>query len=299
MPKGSSIGLRIAAAWACWLLGWRIQAQEKPADPAIRLENDIVFGKGGDTELKLDLAAPREGEGPFPAIVCIHFGGWIRGERQQMQATLAAFARRGFVAISPDYRLAPRSRFPAPIEDCKAAVRWLRANAERYRVAPSRIGAFGVSSGGHLACLLGVTRKEDGLEGNGGNADRSSEVQAVVSFFAPTDLTRPVWSKELREKQLEPFLGGTLAEKADTYRRASPLAYVHKDAPPFLFVHGTADTIVPIEQSEQMVEKLQKAGVSARLIRIEKEGHGLNRTSSSLRKSLADAVLFFDENLKK
>jgi acetyl esterase/lipase len=299
MSRGSPIVWAMLAATTLGFVSTKVVGQENQTPSAIRVENGIVFGKGGDAELKLDLAAPSEGEGPFPAIVCVHFGGWIRGERQQMQSTLAAFARRGFVAVSPDYRLAPGSRFPAQLEDCKTAVRWLRANAERYRVAPSKIGAFGVSSGGHLACLLGVTRKEDGLEGNGGNAEQSSAVQAVVCFFAPTDLTRPVWSRELRTKQLEPFIGATFDEKPNLYRRASPISYIHKDAPPFLFVHGTADTIVPIQQSEEMVDKLQKAGASARLIRVEKEGHGLNRESPSLRKSLAEAMLFFDENLKK
>jgi acetyl esterase/lipase len=299
MRRGSWIvGGMAASAMLCCILVY-VQGQPAQSKSTIRVENDIVFGKVGTTELKLDLALPQTGDGPFPAIVCLHFGGWIRGDRQQMRTTLLAFARKGFVAISPDYRLAPRHPFPAALEDCKAAVRWLRGNADRYRVEPSKIGAFGVSSGGHLACLLGVTRKEDGLEGEGSNAEESSAVQAVVSFFAPTDLTQPVWNKELREKQLEPFLGGSAEEKAEVYRRASPITYVHKDAPPFLFVHGTADAIVPIQQSEDMVDKLQRAGVSARLLRVENEGHGLNRNSPSLRESLASAMEFFEKTLKQ
>ena len=299
MLRGSPIAFGIAGSMMLCLILLDAKGQETKSKTAIRVENDIVFGKGGDTELKLDLAVPQDGDGPFPAIVCIHHGGWIRGERQQMRGTLEALARSGFVAISPDYRLAPRHRFPAQIEDCKAAVRWLRAHAERYRVESSRIGAFGVSAGGHLACLLGVTTKEDGLEGDGGNAEQSSAVQAVVCFFGPTDLTRPVWNKELREKQLEPFLGGTADEKADVYRRASPITYAGKNSPPFLFVHGSADTIVPIQQSEDMVDKLRRAGASAQLLRVADEGHGLNRDSPSTRKSIANMMVFFEETLKK
>jgi acetyl esterase/lipase len=271
MRRGSLSALGIAGILTLWALPLAVYGQE---NGKVRLECDIVFGKGGETELKLDLAMPKEGGGPFPAIVCLHGGGWIAGERQQMRGTIEVLARRGYVAISPDYRLAPRDRFPSQIEDCKAAVRWLRANATKYHVNSQRIGAFGFSAGAHLACLLGVTRKEDGLEGKGGNAEQSSAVEAVVSFFGPTDFTQPVWIKEVREQHLTPFLGGTLEEKADIYRRASPLTYAGKHAPPFLFVHGTADALVPIQQSEEMVKRLRQADVSARLISVQGEGHG-------------------------
>src|SRR5262249_18458655 len=178
--------------------------------PPVREAPDLVFGKGGGADLKLDLAMPKEGDGPFPAVVCIHGGGWVGGDRKQMKQTIEVLAGRGYVAISPEYRLAPRDRFPAQIEDCKAAVRWLRANAGKYHVDPRRIGSVGFAAGAHLACLLGVTKKDDGLEGKGGNPEQSSAVQAVVSFFGPTDLTQAVWSKEAQTKNLVPLLGGTL-----------------------------------------------------------------------------------------
>jgi acetyl esterase/lipase len=266
---------------------------------AIRFDYNIVFAKGGTQELRLDLVMPVEGEGPFPAIICLHSGGWVGGERQQMKGTLSALARRGYVAVSPDYRLAPRDRFPAQVEDCKAAVRWLRANAEKYRINAEKIGVFGFSAGGHLACMLGVTGKDDGLEGQGGNAEQSSAVQAVVSFFGPTDFTQSGWSKEVCERHLAPFLGGTAEEKADVYRRASPMTYASKNAPPFLFVHGTADDIVPIQQSEEMVKKLREVGVSARLIAVPGEGHGWGWNQKDRLTSLAHMIDFFDENLKK
>lgn len=295
MFRGSRLVLCIlvlACAAGAWL---SLDAQERKH--AIQVENDLVYGKAGKTELKLDLAMPKDGEGPFPALVCIHGGGWREGDRKGMKDTIAALAGRGYVVISPEYRLAPEHRFPAQIEDCKAAVRWLRANAGKYRVNAERIGALGFSAGGHLACMLGVTNKDDGLEGNGGNAEQSSAVQAVVSFFGPTDLTREGWTKEVRSRYITPFLGGALAEKPEAYKKASPITYVRKNAPPFLLIHGTEDKVVPFQQSQDLAEKLQKVGVSARVIPVTGEGHGWR--GKKLLETLVSTVDFFNEKLKK
>ena len=263
----------------------------------VRVERDLVYGKGGGEELRLDLAMPGEGDGPFPAVVCLHGGGWRSGNRQQLGQTIEALAGRGYVAVTVSYRLAPGARFPAQIEDCKAAVRWLRANAGKYKVNPDRIGGLGFSAGAHLACLLGTTDKTAGLEGSGGNPESSSRVQAVVSFFGPTDFTAKTWSKEIEDNVFLPFLGARFEDSPEVYRKASPVSYVSKDDPPFLFFHGTEDKLVNIRQSKVLAEKLKEAGVEAKVVVMEGEGHGWR--GAALGRTIEQTLAFFDGHLKK
>jgi acetyl esterase/lipase len=272
-----------------------LRADDKSQE--VRIEKDLAYGKGGDKDLQLDLAMPKDGDGPFPVVVCIHGGGWRGGKRQDMTKTIEVLAGRGYVAVTPSYRLAPDAKFPSQIEDVKAAVRWLRANAKTYKIDPDRIGAIGFSAGAHLACLLGVTNRDDDLEGKGGNADQSSRVHCVVSFFGPTDLTRDDWTKEIEDNILVPFLGGTIKDKPEQYKKASPVTYVKKDAPPFLFFHGDKDKIVGVEQSKILCEALKKAGGSAKVEVIEGEGHGW--AGEKLKDSIEKMTAFLDANLKK
>ncbi len=164
----------------------------------IVIEENITYGKAGDTELKLDLARP-QGDGSFPAIVFIHGGGWYQGNRQGYRGQIQEAARRGYVAATIGYRLMQFDEskketttatpiFPAQIHDAKAAIRWLRANATKYHINPNRIGVTGGSAGGHLSLLVGLTDPASGLEGDSGNPEQSSRVQAVVNVFGPTDM---------------------------------------------------------------------------------------------------------------
>src|SRR5262245_55159109 len=259
---------------------------------------DIVYGKGDGVDLQLNLAIPK-GMGPFPAVVCIHGGGWYQGQRQDMDFMTELLARRGYVAATVSYRLVPKARFPAQIEDCKAAVRWLRANAVKYHVNPDRIGAIGPSAGGHLSCLLGVTDKKDGLEGTGGNPEQSSRVQAVVSFFGRTNFTKKTWTDELEKKIFVPLIGASFEDKPDLYKKISPIAYVSRTSPPFLLFHGTEDKLVPPRDSIDMAEKLRTAGVSAKAVIVEGEGHSSADWVEKWAKSVEQAVDFFDAHLKK
>lgn len=278
-------------------------AQEKPTskDPAppfprhaVVVENDITFAKVGDQELQLDLARPKDLPGPFPALVFIHGGGWRAGSRHHLRPQIKDFATHGFVCATVSYRLAPQHPWPCQIEDCKTAVRFLKANAAKYHIDPKRFGAIGYSAGGHLSCLLGVMDKQDGLEGKE-YLDQSSKVQAVVSFFGPTDFSLYAKDESAQKSFFIPLLGASFQEKPELYRQASPITYVRKNAASFLFFHGTRDPLVPIEHSHRMAAKLKEMDSKAEVYVLENYGHGWG--GEKLQETLAKSLKFFKETL--
>jgi len=269
-------------------------ARAQDHGPEVRVYEGLVYSRSDGAELKLDMAIP-DGAGPFPAILCIHAGGLVHGDRHEMAESIRTLAHHGYVAVTIDYRLLP-AKFPAQLQDCKAAVRWLRANAANYRINPERIGALGYSTGGYLACLLGTTAAPESLDGKS-NDQPSSRVQAVVSFFAPTDLTQRDWSSEVEQKVYVPYLGASFAKRPDLYRQASPIAHVAAGAPPFLLFHGDMDTVVELRHSRELADRLYSAGVDARLVVVEGAGHGWG--GDKLLGTLRQMMTFFDEHLKK
>jgi len=243
------------------------------AEPVeVEIQKDIVYGKGGEEDLKLDLATPKGLDHAVPGIIWIHGGAWQGGSKNEFEVLIRDSAKAGYVAVSIGYRLAPKHIFPAQVEDSKCAVRWFRANAERLHVDPNRIGVVGSSAGAHLAMMLGVTDSGDGLEGSGGSAETSSRVQAVVSYAGPTNLLSeyPNVSKGL----LATFLGGPVKDRQDEARRASPITYVNAGDPPMLLIQGTKDPLVPHAQAFEMAEALTKAGAPGRVEILLGEGHG-------------------------
>ncbi|MCX7825635.1 MAG: alpha/beta hydrolase, partial [Verrucomicrobiae bacterium] len=149
---------------------------------------DVVIGKGGDRDLHVDIARPKNPpQAPMPAVLWIHGGGWSGGSHKGNRAMM--LATRGYFTASVEYRLSGEAKWPAQIEDCKHAVRWLRANAAKYNVNPDRIGCWGSSAGGHLCAFLGVSGDKPEFEGKGGYAGVSSRVQAVVDYCGPADMT--------------------------------------------------------------------------------------------------------------
>lgn len=240
---------------------------EKPAP--VTLVHDIHYREGPSKQWRLDLAAPAgTGGKPRPAVVVIHGGGWLEGDKSSFASkkhgvpgNIEEFAELGFVAVTINYRLSKEAPFPAALEDCKCAVRWLRAHAKEYNVDPTRIGAYGNSAGGHLALLLAMTGKEAGLEGDGPYQEQSSLVQAAASDSGPLDLIYQYRQKRLLEVVTR-FMGGPPeGEREALYRKASPSQQITPQTPPILLIYGGADEQVPVESADQFVTELGRAGL--------------------------------------
>ncbi len=255
-----------------------------------------------DCNLKLNVAYPKEGKGPFPAVILIHGGGWFYGNSYDCVPFSLRLAAKGYVAVTISYRLLPKNRFPDQIHDVKCAVRWLRANATKYRLDTDRIGVFGHSAGGHLACLLGLAHGHDALEGNGGYHEHRSDVCCVVCTSGLTDLSNlcirpaPGLAGAGTRMAVQAFLGGPPAKVGKRYDLASPITYASKNAPPTLLICGTKDILVPNEQSLRLEKKLREAGALVRLLTLvgaEHDFFGVHRERAE------EAILaFFERHLK-
>lgn len=283
-------------------------APDRQPPDGILFERDIIYGKGGGEDLKLDLSRlkpastnPAIADGTrklLPCIIVIHGGGWSGGSKEDHDDLTWNLAARGFVATTIGYRLAPAHPFPAQIEDAKCAVRFLRAHSADYGIDPKHVGAVGFSAGAHLSLMLAVTQPQDHLEGEGGWADQSSAVQAAVSFSGPTDLLAddlpPVSLGILRN-----FLGGPVDQKRNEARAASPVTYlpeIGSSAPPILLFQGTVDPLVPFTQAYRMLDAMTKAGAPGRAEIVAGAGHGFAR--EDLIRAAEETFVFFERNLK-
>jgi acetyl esterase/lipase len=262
-------GIGCCVALCCLAAAGRFPADEPPTPGAVTVIHDIHYREGPSRQWRLDLAAKGERGGkPRPAVVVIHGGGWLEGDKSSFASkkhgvpgNIEEFAELGFVAVTINYRLSGEAPFPAALEDCKCAVRWLRAHAKDYNVDPDHIGAYGNSAGGHLALLLAMTGKEDKLEGDGPYQDQSSLVQAAASDSGPVDLLYQYEQARLQEV-VRRFMGGPPeGERAALYRKASPARRISPKTPPLLLIYGGADEQVPVESADQFVSELGRAGL--------------------------------------
>lgn len=242
---------------------------------------DVHYREGPVKDWTMDLAIPKKEGKLRPAIVVIHGGGWIQGDKSSFSrptklppGNIVDFARLGFVAATINYRLSDQALFPAALHDCKNAVRFLRAHAEEYRIDPNRIGAWGNSAGGHLALMLGMVGPEAKLEGDGPYLDQSSLVQAVVSDSGPIDLLHQYQHDQVAGV-IGMFLGGPPeSSRIDTYRTASPANYITKNTPPLLLIYGVDDEQVGVETADAFVVALDRAGIKdVSYQRLAKTGH--------------------------
>jgi acetyl esterase/lipase len=254
-------------AIAFWIAA---QAVVLAADDDVVVVGNIPYREGASKNWRLDLAMKRDLTGkPRPGIVVVHGGGWLEGDKSSFvfkdrssPANIVDFAKLGFVAVTINYRLSTEAPFPAALEDCKCAVRWLRAHAQEYNLDREHIGAWGNSAGGHLALLLGMVGKGAGLEGDGPYQDESSLVQAAVSDSGPIDMIHQSRDSAV-SGVVQRFLEGPAeGDRLAAYKQASPSSYIQADTPPLLLIYGVADDQIPIATADQFVLDLGKAGAA-------------------------------------
>jgi acetyl esterase/lipase len=232
------------------------------APVTMRLRTDIQYARAGEAPLTLDAYVP-EGAGPFPGVIIVHGGGFMRGDKQTYVPPLfEPLSKAGFAWFTINYRLAPDYRFPAAVDDVERAVEWVRHNAAQYKVDPQRLALVGESAGGHLVSFAGT---------------RDLGIRAVVSFYGPHDLEARARAQKQLSESVQAFVG--VRELNDeTYRAlraASPAAHLRKGMPPYLLIHGTTDATVPFEQSTAMCDKMRAAGNRCEVFAVEGAGHGV------------------------
>lgn len=294
-PRPGRLDSFSASRWMLFPLPDMTRMLDNVPPPAVTLIEGVPYGTGGRRLLHLDLARPRlPTSQPLPAVVFIHGGGWMHADRSNGAPIIARLARHGFVAASIDYRLSGEAGFPAQIEDCKCAVRFLRAFAAEYGIDPQRIGVAGASAGGHLASLVGLTPDEPAFEGRGGWPKHSSRVSAVATLYGISDLVALAAAPDTRDCVVK-LMRGTPAKKRSLYRQASPLRRVGAGAPPFLLVHGDRDTLVPRGHSDDLHAALQEAGGLSTLRIIRGMDHASIATLPP--RVLTDLVAFFRRQL--
>lgn len=267
--------------------------------PDVVVQRDVEYRKIDGRSLRLDVYSPQSISAPLPAVLWIHGNRWSRGSKKQ--GPPFNLMAKGYVVVSIDYRLSGEAPFPAQIEDCKAAVRWLRANAAKYQIDPDHIGAWGHSAGGHLAALLGTSGGVAELEGKGGNPNFSSRIQAVCGLSSPGDILRffeDVTSATddasvNARASIEQFLGGPIEQTRANAIAASPNTYASKDDAPVLLIHGENDMSIPVSQSKLLAKELKAAGIDVTLEVAQGRGHGVGGPRFE-----KEITTFFDKHLK-
>lgn len=257
---------------------------------------NLAYVKDGHERQRLDLYVPGNARKPMPLVCFIHGGGWRNGNKKVSNAL--PLLTQGYALAGIGYRLSDAAQFPAQIEDCKAAIRWLRANAVKYGIDPDRIGVWGPSAGGHLSALLGTSGDVRELEGKLGVTGVSSRVQAVCDFYGPTDfLLGDVGGDRNNPKgPVALMLGGPAPQRPEVARRASPANWISPDDPPFLIFQGGRDRTVPPVQSQEFARKLKEAGIEAELVEFPDAEHG--GPAFATLETVTKVAAFFAKHLK-
>lgn len=232
---------------------------------APRVFQNIVYSHAGDANLSMDGELPTQGEGPYPAVILVHGGGWIRGDRTTtVQPLFQPLRDAGFAWFSISYRLAADYvEIGSAMHDVLAAGHFLRDHATEYNIDPNRIAVMGESAGGHLATMAAL--------------EEPKLFSAVVAFYSPTNLIELAQTSSFVPEQIRDVLkNSALGPLLRMHLKSlSPVDKVRPDAPPFLLIHGTSDVVVPEEQSKEFQRRLKDAGVPCELITVKGAGHGM------------------------
>jgi acetyl esterase/lipase len=278
------------------------------APPAgVKLEADLQYVPDGDSSQRLDLYLPDTPTAkPLPLIVWIHGGGWSAGSKAACPAV--GFVKQGYAAASVEYRFSQKAVFPAQIQDCQAAIRWIRVNSKKYNIDPDHIGVWGESAGGHLVALLGTLGDKHVFPAIGGNEKESDRVQAVCDWYGPADFTtlKEQAATDTNVKSAVSYTNGLdgyskligvpIGQPSEQALAVSPIHYVSRESAPFLILHGTKDPLVPYAQSEELAASLRKAGVDVTMQKCPGAGH--TGPAFHLPAARRQMNAFFDKYLK-
>ena len=266
------------------------------------LVQNVIYEKLKERDLPLDLYRPKSGK-PTPLVIWIHGGGWKSGSKAGGGPGLFQLLRRGYAVASVEYRLSGEAIFPAAVEDCKAAVSFLRLNALKYNLDPERFGAWGASAGGHLVSMLGTTNDVNDFNTHPVTQKASPKVHAVCNWYGPSDFLRmnDFPSKIDHDSGNSPeslFIGGSIQQNPKKVQRANPATYASSGDPPFLHLHGDKDQLVPWNQSEILHEALKSAGVETTLYKVVGGGHGFGGARDKREDLIEKTVDFYDTALE-
>lgn len=270
---------------------------------------DLAYTKVSGTQ-KLDLYIPTTGDGPFPVVINIHGGGFKFGDKGMLsEATGKALLDAGYAVASIDYRLSGEAIFPAAVQDAKAAVRFLRANAAQYNLNPDKIAVFGQSAGGNIAAMVGVTGNLSDFDDTSLGSDGvSSAVQAVIDQYGPTDFlqmdaqakAQGCSASDQTHNDASSFesayIGSAIQTVPDQVQKSNPITYISKDTPPFLIQKGDQDCTVPVENTKMLADALSVSNADVTYTSLAGAGHGGSQFETD--ENIALLISFLDKHLK-